>query len=76
MIHRDQYDDANLEATVEEYDRRRHEIFPVPPAGQRHADKYGVAEICTWSENVARQLSIAERPEFRKFLMSRGFDLA
>ena len=76
VIHRDRYEDVNLEARVEDYDRRRHEIFPVPPSGQRHTDEFGIAEICTWSENVARQLSISERPEFRKFLISRGFDLA
>ena len=75
VIHRNRYDDVNLEAAVEDYDRRRHEIFPVPPSGQRHTDKYGVAEVCTWSENVARQLSISERPGFREFLRSRGFDL-
>ncbi len=76
VIHRDRYDDSALEAAIEDYDRRRHEIFPIPPASQRHTDKYGVAEICTWSENVARQLSISERPGFREFLASRGFDLA
>lgn len=75
VVHRNRYDDVNLEAGVEDYDRRRHEIFPVPPSGQRHTDKYGVAEVCTWSENVARQLSISERSGFREFLRSRGFDL-
>ncbi len=76
VIHRDRYDDKGLEAEIEDYDRRRHEIFPVPPARQRHTDRYGVAEICTWSENVARQLSVPERAGFREFLTSRGFDLA
>ncbi len=76
VIHRERYDDAGLEAEIEGYDRRRHEIFPIPPARQRHTDKYGVAEICTWSENVARQLSVPERAGFRDFLTSRGFDLA
>ena len=76
VIHRDRYDDTGLEAEIEDYDRRRHEIFPVTPARQRHTDRYGVAEICTWSENVARQLSVPERAGFREFLTSRGFDLA
>ena len=67
---------ARLEAEIDDYDRRRHEIFPGPPASQRHTDRYGVAEICTWSENVARQLSVPERAGFREFLTSRGFDLA
>ncbi len=76
VIHRDRYDDSGLEAEIEDYDRRRHEIFPVPAARQRHTDRYGVAEIYTWSENVARQLSIPERAAFREFLTSHGFDLA
>ncbi len=76
VIHRDRYDDTSLEAEIADYDQRRHDIFPIPPASQRHADKYGVAEICTWSENVARQLSVPERAGFREFLVSRGFDLA
>ena len=76
VIHRDRYDDSNLEAEVADYDKRRHDIFPVPPGSQRHTDRYGVLEVCTWSENVARQLSIAERPGFRDFLKSHGFDLA
>ena len=76
VIHRDRYDDTSLEAEIADYDQRRHDIFPIPPTSQRHADKYGVAEICTWSENVARQLSVPERAGFREFLVSRGFDLA
>lgn len=76
VVHRDRYDDSSLEAEIADYDQRRHDIFPVPPARQRHTDKYGVAEICTWSENVARQLSVPERAGFRDFLKSHGFDLA
>jgi nitroreductase/FMN reductase [NAD(P)H] len=76
VIHRDRYDDTSLEAEIADYDQRRHDIFPIAPASQCHADKYGVAEICTWSENVARQLSVPERAGFREFLVSRGFDLA
>jgi FMN reductase [NAD(P)H] len=74
-IHRDRYDDTALEDEIEAYDRRRHDIFPIAPGSQRHADKYGVAEYCPWSENVARQLSVPERAGFRDFLISRGFAL-
>lgn len=75
VVHRDRYDDAALEAEIEAYDKRRHDIFPIAPDKQRHADKYGAAEYCPWSENAARQLSIPERPGFRAYLKSRGFAL-
>lgn len=75
VIHREKYDDSDLESLVDAYDARRLESNPIAPDGQRHADKYGVSENCTWSENVARQLSVAERPCFKDFLLSNGFEL-
>jgi nitroreductase len=74
-IHRDRYDDGALESEIEAYDQRRHDIFPIVPDKQRHADKYGAAEYCPWSENAVRQLSIPERPGFREYLKNRGFAL-
>lgn len=75
VIHRERYDDANLDDLVGGYDARRQDTNPIPPDGQRHTDKYGVSENCTWSENVARQLSVEERGGFRDFLVGNGFDL-
>tara|TARA_Y100001934_G_scaffold198434_1_gene233873 strand:- start:141 stop:974 length:834 start_codon:yes stop_codon:yes gene_type:complete len=75
VIHREKYDDSDLVSLVDAYDARRLERNPIAPDGQRHADKYGVSENCTWSENVARQLSVAERPGFKDFLLSNGFEL-
>lgn len=76
VVHRDRYDDSNLEAEIEAYDRTRHAIFPIPPERQSRRDLYGTAEFYGWSEHIARQLSLPERPEFRAFLKSHGFDLA
>ena len=76
VVHRDRYDDSQLESDVYAYDRMRHAIFPLPPEKQRHVDKYGALDFCGWSENVARQLSVPERPGFRDFLRDRGFDLS
>jgi FMN reductase [NAD(P)H] len=76
VVHREKYDDTQLGDIVAAYDARRHETNPISPGGQNHADKYGVSEKCTWSENVARQLSVAERDGFREFLLKNGFDLA
>ena len=76
VVHRERYDDMKLAGLVKAYDERRLESDPIAPDGQRHADTYGVLEKCTWSENLARQLSVAERSGFREFLLSNGFDLA
>lgn len=75
VVHRNRYNEASLESEIAAYDKRRHEIFPIPTDRQLHTDIYGVTETCTWSENVARQLSLSERPEFRTYLNSQGFDL-
>jgi len=53
---------------VSDYDDRAHDHQPLAPAKQRHTDRYGVLEKCTWSENVARQLSVPERDGFADFL--------
>lgn len=76
VVHRDRYDESALEADVDQYDRMRHDLFPLPPERQRHVDKYGALDFCGWSENVARQLSVPERPGFRDFLKGHGFDLS
>tara|TARA_R110002110_G_scaffold11824_6_gene56617 strand:- start:78 stop:983 length:906 start_codon:yes stop_codon:yes gene_type:complete len=76
VVHREKYDDRNLDDLVDAYDAQRLETNPISADGQRHADRYGVSENCTWSENVARQLSVAERTGFRAFLLKNGFDLA
>ena len=75
VVHRDRYDDSNLEEEVDAYDRRRHEIYAIPARNQRHTDKYGVLEYCGWSENAARQLSLPERAGFKAFLKGHGFSL-
>jgi len=76
VVHREKYDDSGLDALVDRYDAQRLETNPISAEGQRHTEKYGVSENCTWSENVARQLSVAERAGFRDFLLKNGFDLA
>jgi len=75
VIHTDVYDDGGLEALVDDYDRRRDARHAIAPDQQRHTDRYGVAAFCGWSENAARQLSVAERARFRAFLEGHGFAL-
>ena len=52
------------------YDALREKAKP------RYPEIHGPApEGCTWTENVARQLSVPERAGFRAWLRSRGFAL-
>jgi FMN reductase [NAD(P)H] len=75
VVHQEHYDDRSLEENIEEYDDRNHERFALVPGKQRHADKYGVLEKCTWSENVARQLSLPERSGFTDYLKRKKINL-
>ena len=76
VVHRDRYDDSNLEAGIDDYDQTRHAAFPIPEERQTRTDLWGVAEFYGWSEHISRQLGKPERPEFRAFLESHGFDLS
>ena len=75
VVHQDLYNDDDLETDVKDYDDRNHKRFALTPTKQRHADKYGVLEKCTWSENVARQLSLPERAGFADYLKRKGINL-
>ncbi len=75
VVHQDRYDDSGLEADLAAYDARRHAAQPIPTEKQRNARHYGTTEICTWSDQVSRQLSLPERENFRDFLIGHGFDL-
>ena len=75
VVHRERYDDANLEAELAAYGERRHQRQPIPPRSQRHAAIYGELPVCHWSDNVARQLSLRERATFTEFLKRNGFGL-
>lgn len=75
VVHTDRYDESGLGAAIDDYDRRRHAIYPQPPERQRHPDRFGVADPYYWSEGVARQLALPERAAFRDFLLGHGFAL-
>ena len=75
VVHQDRYDDSQLEAHLAAYDQRRHDRQPIASHKQRLVAKYGHSANYTWSENAARQLSSAERPDFRAFLLGHGFSL-
>jgi nitroreductase/FMN reductase [NAD(P)H] len=75
VVHHEAYDDSRLEEDLAGYDQRRHRRQPIAEHKQRLVEKYGKSAEYTWSENAGRQLSVAERPSFRDFLLGRGFTL-
>ncbi|NKC17120.1 MAG: NADPH-dependent oxidoreductase [Gammaproteobacteria bacterium] len=75
VVHRECYDDTGLQAAVQAYGDRRHAREPIVPAKQRHTQRYGALDKCVWSEQVTRQLSVPERPDFRAFIKAQGFSL-
>lgn len=76
VVHRERYDDANLETEIAAYDDLRRARDPVAGSGLKNNDVYPPREGVGWSENVARQLSVPERFGFRAYLKTKGFDLA
>lgn len=76
VVHRERYDDSELQAEIDAYDRRRNARDPVAASGLKNNDVYPPRDGVGWSENVARQLSVPERFGFAAYLKTKGFDLA
>lgn len=72
-VHRDRFDDSEIQEQVAAYDRRR--AAAQPYARQRLAERYGTASEYGWSEDRARQYSEPERADFGAFVRAKGFDL-
>ena len=75
VTHFNTYNEKNLIDKINEYDERVFKVAPIEESKQRHVDIYGVAKRGTWSENISRQLSIAERKDFKNWLKNHGFNL-
>jgi FMN reductase [NAD(P)H] len=76
VVHRERYDDSNLESEIAAYDQRRNARDPVAAGSLKNNDVYEPRDGVGWSENAARQLSVPERFGFSTYLKTRGFDLA
>jgi nitroreductase len=74
-VHVDRYNDSNLEAEVDAYDRRRDARFSIPQEKQRDTATHGVANFYGWSEDKARQVSTTEREQLAAYLTRKGFNL-
>ena len=75
VTHYNTYNEKNLMDKINQYDERVFKVAPIERNKQRHIDIYGVAKKGTWSENISRQLSVAERKDFKKWLKNHGFRL-
>jgi nitroreductase/FMN reductase [NAD(P)H] len=74
-VHHNRYDDQELPALVDDYDRRRDARQPIDPSAQRRVRAFGRTDFYGWSEDKARQVSRPEREDFGTFLKSRGLSL-
>lgn len=74
-VHRDRYDDGELEDALDAYDERRSAVQPIAPGKQREKDRFGVQERYGWSEDKARQVSSPARADFGAYLRRQGFRL-
>jgi hypothetical protein len=71
--HSDQYDDSELAAAIDDYDRRRNARHAIPRDQQRANAAFGEAAFYGWSEDKARQAAEAEGAAFPPYLRSHGF---
>jgi nitroreductase/FMN reductase [NAD(P)H] len=72
-LHEDRYDEGDLAARIEAYDRRRAAIRPF--ARQRAPETWGEAAFYGWSEDKARQYAVPQRADFGAFVRAHGFRL-
>jgi FMN reductase [NAD(P)H] len=73
-VHTDRYDDSDLAASVDAYDRRRDARYSIPR--QRAPESFGDAAFYGWSEDKARQAAAqSEGAAFAAYLRAHGFAL-
>ena len=74
-VHVDRYDDTNLDAEIDSYDRRRDARHSIPESDWRQVERFGKPSLYGWSEDKARQVSVPERQDFGAFVRRQGFRL-
>jgi FMN reductase [NAD(P)H] len=72
-VHTDVYNDSNLEAEIDAYDKRRAARHMTPREQQRNPEKFGYADFYGWSEDKARQAAEPEGAAFAAFVRAHGF---
>ena len=71
-IHQHRYDEGDLAARIDAYDRRRAAIHPYKP---RDPARWGQVAFYGWSEDKARQYGVPQRADFGAFVRKKGFCL-
>lgn len=72
-VHEETFDEGDLKAGIDDYDRRRAAIRPF--RNQREPDRFGRAAFYGWSEDKARQYANPARADFGAFVRGKGFCL-
>jgi nitroreductase len=71
-VHNGKYDEGDLAARIDAYDKRRAAIHPYKP---RDPARWGEAKFYGWSEDKARQYGVPQRAGFGAFVRKKGFKL-
>ena len=71
-LHQGRYDEGDLAARIDAYDRRRAAIHSYKP---RDPKRWGDAAFYGWSEDKARQYGVPQRADFGAFVRKKGFCL-
>jgi len=71
-VHDGRYDEGDLAARIDAYDKRRAAIHPYKP---RDPARWGDVSFYGWSEDKARQYGVPQRADFGAFVRKKGFRL-
>src|ERR1051325_10416247 len=71
-LHEGRYDEGDLAARIDAYDRRRAAIHPYKP---RDPARWGDVPFYGWSEDKARQYGVPQGADFGAFVRKKGFKL-
>ncbi len=71
-LHHGRFDEGDLAARIDAYDRRRAAIHPYRP---RDPARWGEVAFYGWSEDKARQYGVPQRADFGAFVRGKGFCL-
>ncbi len=72
-VHHERFEEGDLAAQVDAYDRRRAATRPY--RNQRNPARFGTAKFYGWSEDKARQYAVPLRADFGAFVRVQGFHL-
>jgi nitroreductase len=72
-VHEERFDDGDLVAEIDAYDRRRATVRPY--RRQRDTARFDEVDFYGWSEDKARQYASPQRADFGAFVRGQGFCL-